>query len=131
MKTPLKRPLMVAALACITPMTVAAQGKRLALVASEADARVVVIDLDTEKVTKTLPTGKAPHAMAIAPGAKIFVSNRGSKELTVINGMAPEVTGTIPLPATSFQLAMSPDGKTLAVAYRTPSSSRWSTHPPT
>jgi DNA-binding beta-propeller fold protein YncE len=99
-------------------MAVADEGKRLALVASEADGRVVVIDLETERVIRTLPTGKVPHAMAVAPGGKIFVSNRGSRELTVIDGMAAEVAGAIPLPATSFQLAMSPDGRTLAVAYK-------------
>lgn len=119
MKTPFDGPLMIAAaLACITPMAATARGGRLALATSEADGSVVVVDLETEKVTKILPTGKVPHAMAIAPGGKIFVSNRGSTELTVINGMAAEVVGTVPLPATSFQLAVSPDGKTLAVAYK-------------
>lgn len=118
MKTPFDGPLMIAAaLACITPMAATARGGRLALATSEADRSVVVVDLETEKV-KILPTGMVPHAMAITPGGKIFVSNRGSTELTVINGMAAEVVGTVPLPATSFQLAVSPDGRTLAVAYR-------------
>ncbi len=91
---------------------------RLALVASEADANVVVVDLNSEQTVKTLPTGKTPHAMAIAPGGRIYVNNRGSRELTVLDGMALAVAGAIPLPATSFQLALSPDGKTLAVVYR-------------
>lgn len=47
---------------------------------------------------------------------KIFVNNRGSKELTVIDANTMAVAATIlPLPATSFQLALAPDGKTLAV----------------
>jgi YVTN family beta-propeller protein len=118
MKALLGRPLVLAVVACIEPTWVAAQGERLAFVASEADGSVAVIDLVTEKLVKNLPTGKVPHAMAVAPGGKIFVSNRGSNELTVIDGTAVAVAGTVPLPAKSFQLALSPDGRLLAVAYK-------------
>jgi YVTN family beta-propeller protein len=45
-------------------------------------------------------------------------NNRGTKELTIIDANGLEVLKTLPLPATSFQLALSPDGKTLAVAYK-------------
>ncbi len=120
MKKQTHRSLLVTlAIAFATPLAgYAAQAERLALVASEADGNVVVIDLNTEQVSKTLATGKVPHAMAIAPGGKIFVNNRGTKELTVLDGLGVAVAGTVPLPATSFQLALSPDGKTLAVAYK-------------
>ena len=91
---------------------------RYALVASEADAQVVVIDLDTEHVIQKIPTGKVPHAMATSSAGKIFVNNRGSKELTVIDGHGLKALDAIALPATSFQLATSPDEKTLAVVYR-------------
>jgi DNA-binding beta-propeller fold protein YncE len=122
MKSPFKGPLMAAVVAsalaaCATTSTTDSRDERLALISSETDGNVVVVDLRTEKTVAVLPTGKVPHAMAITPGGKIFVNNRGTKELTVIDGMAMKVSGTIPLPATSFQLAMSPDGKTLAVAY--------------
>lgn len=103
---------------CATQTAGTGQTERLALVASEADGNVVVIDLNTEKTIKTLPTGKVPHAMAIAPGGRIFINNRGTKELTILDGMAVQAAGAIPLPATSFQLALSPDNKTLAVAYK-------------
>lgn len=103
---------------CATQTAGTGQAERLALVASETDGNVAVIDLNTEKAVKTLPTGKVPHAMAIVPGGKIFVNNRGTKELTILDGMAVAVAGAVPLPATSFQLALSPDEKTLAVAYK-------------
>jgi hypothetical protein len=45
-------------------------------------------DLKTERAVTVLPTGKVPHAMAIAPGGKIFVNNRGSKELPVCHRAA-------------------------------------------
>jgi YVTN family beta-propeller protein len=65
-----------------------------------------------------LLTGKTPHAIAFTRDGKGYVNNRGSKELTVIDGNKAEVVKTIQIPATSFQLALSPDDKTLAVAYK-------------
>ncbi len=90
---------------------------RFAYVTAEADSTLAVVDLRTEQITKTLPTGKRPHALVFAK-AKGYVNNRGTRDLTVIDGNAFSVLKTIPLPATSFQLELSPDGKTLAVAYR-------------
>lgn len=104
--------------AMLTATTAFAASERLALVSSEKDNSVTVLDLLTEKEVKVLPTGKVPHAMAASPSGKIFVNNRGSKELTVIDANTMTVAATIPLPATSFQLALAPDGKTLAVVYQ-------------
>ena len=91
---------------------------RFAYVPSEGDDDLMVVDLTTEKVIKTLPTGKTPHALAFTKQGKCYVNNRGTKDLTVIDANKLEVVRTIPLPATSFQLSLSPDGKTLAVAYK-------------
>jgi len=125
MKTPFNGPLFVAAAlalsalmaGCATQTTGTGQAGRLAFVASEADGNVVVIDLDTEKVGKILPTGKVAHTMAVAPGGRIFVNNRGSRDLTVLDALAAQVAGSVALPARSFQLALSPNEKTLAVTY--------------
>ena len=91
---------------------------RHAFVASEAQNQLVVIDLQTEQPIKTLATGQVPHAMATTAQGTIFVNNRGSKNLTLIDGFRLEPLGALDLPATSFQLAVSPDEKTLAVVYR-------------
>lgn len=90
---------------------------RFAYVTAEADSTLAVVDLRTEQITKTLPTGKRPHALVFAK-EKGYVNNRGTRDLTVIDGNAFSVLKTIPLPATSWQLELSPGGKTLAVAYR-------------
>lgn len=95
-----------------------APSDRFAYVPSEGDNNLMIIDLNTEKLVKTLPTGKTPHALAFTKSGKGYVNNRGTKDLTVIDGNKFEVIKTILLPATSFQLALSPDGKTLAVAYK-------------
>jgi YVTN family beta-propeller protein len=96
----------------------AAESGRLAYVPNEGDNNLMVVDLNAERVIKTLPTGKTPHALAFTRQGKCYVNNRGSKDITVIDANRFEVIRTIPLPATSFQLALSPDGKTLAVAYK-------------
>lgn len=97
---------------------IASASERITFVSSEGENSVTIIDLNTDKVIKTLPTGAVPHAMTTAPGGRIYVNNRGSKDLTVIQSDGWSVVKTIALPATSFQLAISPDGKTLAVAYK-------------
>lgn len=91
---------------------------RFAFVTSEADNSLTIIDLKTEKMLKTLPTGKTPHVIVFTKTGKGYVNNRGSRDLTVINGNTFDIIKIIPLPAFSFQLALSPDGKTLAVAYK-------------
>jgi YVTN family beta-propeller protein len=92
--------------------------ERFIYVTNEGDNNLMIIDLSTEKLAMTIPTGKTPHALAFTENGKCYVNNRGSKDLTVIDANKRELTRTIPLPATSFQLALSPDGKTLAVAYK-------------
>lgn len=91
---------------------------RFAFITSEGDNNLAVIDLNTEKTVKILPTGKTPHALAFTKDGKGYVNNRGSKELTVIDGNKFEVIRTIALPATSMLVALSPDDKTLAVVYK-------------
>jgi len=92
--------------------------ERFAYVPNEGDNNLMIIDLNAEKLVKTLPTGKIPHALAFTKSGKGYVNNRGTKDLTIIDGNKFEGIKSITLPAASFQLALSPDGKTLAVAYK-------------
>ncbi len=78
----------------------------------------MVVDLETEKVIRTLATGRTPHALVFTATGKGYVNNRGEHSLTVIDGNNLTVLKTIALPATSMQFALSPDGKTLAVGYK-------------
>ncbi|MBF0464727.1 MAG: hypothetical protein HQK88_09185 [Nitrospirae bacterium] len=90
----------------------------LAYVTNEGDDNLIVVDLSTEKVVKTLPTGKTPHALAFTKNGKVYVNNRGSRDLTVIDANKFEIIKTIPLPAISMLIAVSPHWKTLAVVYK-------------
>ena len=89
----------------------------LMYVANEGDHNVMVVNLHTEEVIAQIPTGNAPHAIVFAD-SKAYVNNRGSDFLTVIDTETLKVDKEIPLQATSFQLALSPDGKTIAVSYK-------------
>ncbi|MEJ2689842.1 MAG: cytochrome D1 domain-containing protein [Deltaproteobacteria bacterium] len=94
------------------------QQGRYAYVTNEDDNNLMVVDLQTDKVVKTLDTGKIPHALVFTGDGKGYVSNRGDKTLTVIDGDSFTVIHTLSLPATSMQIALSPDGKILAVGYK-------------
>jgi len=92
--------------------------RQYAYVTNEQDANLMVVDLESEKVVATLPTGKIPHALVFTHDGKGYVNNRGECSLTVIDGVAMTVLRTIDLPAASMQFALSPDKKTLAVGYK-------------
>jgi len=92
--------------------------ERIAYVTSEVDNTLTIVNLNEEKIIKVLPTGKTPHAMALTPSGKGYINNRNSDFLTIFDANHYEIGNPIPLPALSFQLSLSPDGKTLAVAYR-------------
>ncbi len=94
------------------------QHGRYAYVTNEDDNNLMMVDLQTEKVVKTLGTGKIPHALVFTGEGKGYVNNRGEKSLTVIDRDSFTVLHTITLPGTSMQFALSPDGKTLAVGYK-------------
>jgi YVTN family beta-propeller protein len=94
------------------------QQGRFAYVTNEGDNNLLVVDLQTEKVVQTLDTGRTPHALVFTKEGKGYVNNRDEKSLTVIDGNTFTVLHTIALPATSMQIALSPDGSTLAVGYK-------------
>ena len=94
-----------------------AESATLMYAANEGDNTVTVVNLDTEEIIADISTGSTPHAIVFA-GGKAYVNNRGSDFLTVIDTERLEVSGKIPLQGISFQLALSPDGKTVAVSYK-------------
>ncbi|CAK8716304.1 hypothetical protein KKHLCK_05420 [Candidatus Electrothrix laxa] len=94
-----------------------AESATLMYAANEGDHNVTVVNLDTEEIITEIPTGNTPHAIVFA-GGKAYVNNRDSEYLSVIDTETLEVSGEIPLEAISFQLALSPDGKTIAVSYK-------------
>ena len=54
---------------------------------------VSVIDGKTNRVKATVPTGRGPWALAVAPEAdRVYVANRLSDQVTVIDGRTNRAT---------------------------------------
>ena len=94
------------------------EDEQFAFVTNEGDDNLLVIDLKKEKPVATIKTDKIPHALVFDNDGKGYVNNRGSHTLTVIDGNSFKVIKNIQLPATSFQLALSPNKEILAVGYK-------------
>ena len=77
------------------------------LVANKSAASVSLFQLPAGKVVATLPTGYAPHEVAVSPdGRRALVSNYGDRDrpgatLTLVDIETAQVAGTIDLPAQS------------------------------
>ncbi len=73
------------------------------LVANKSDATVSLVDLKSGKVAATLPTGKAPHEIAVSPSGRLaLITDYGPREapgstLTLIDVPAAKVVKTIDL----------------------------------
>lgn len=58
--------------------------------------RVAVIDLKTNTISKTIPTGITPEALLVV-GNRLYVANSGENTLTVINTDTDAVEATLPV----------------------------------
>ncbi len=73
------------------------------VVANKAEATVSLVDLASGEVRATLPTGEAPHEVAVSPDGRLaLVSNYGTRQapgstLTLIDVAAAQVVRTIEL----------------------------------
>ena len=101
-----------------------ASGKRL-YVSLWSKSCVAVIDLDENKVVRTLPTEKHPTEMLFGPGEKtLFVACANSTRVSVVNLADGKALETIncalyagaPAGNTPNSLSMTPDGQLLFVA---------------
>jgi YVTN family beta-propeller protein len=69
-------------------------------VVNKSDNSISIVDIETKKIIKTLPTGKGPHELVISPDGNWAVSTDfvGGDSLTVFDLQAQKVAGTISLP---------------------------------
>ncbi|QIX61131.1 hypothetical protein HER32_08035 [Hymenobacter sp. BT18] len=77
--------------------------------------RVAVVDLKTNKVTKTIPVGKLPEEMLLVNG-RLFVANSEGNTLTVINTATDEVETTISVGVNPASLVLGADGHVWVLA---------------
>jgi len=89
--------------------------------AGEAAGRgsVTVIDAEKNAVAATIPVGKQPVSIDIAPtGDLAYVANSGSNSVSVVDLKARREIAVIGTGEEPVAARISPDGKTLAVANR-------------
>jgi DNA-binding beta-propeller fold protein YncE len=108
------------------PYTVLVEpGGKRAFASLWANAKVAVIDLESNKVSTAWPTAEHPTEMTISPDGKtLFVACANSTKVTVIDPAAGEVVQTIhcalypqaPNGNTPNSLCLTPDGQVLFVA---------------
>jgi len=99
-----KRRVFPAVLGTVLLLAGAAAGDAATLVvANKAEATVSLVDLASGEVRATLPTGEAPHEVAVSPDGRLaLVSNYGTRQapgstLTLIDVAAAQVVRTIEL----------------------------------
>jgi YVTN family beta-propeller protein len=81
---------------------------------------VSVIDTATNMVVATIPVGKFPGGVAVAPDGKhVYVTNNQANTVSVIDTASNTVVATVPVGASPKGLAVTPDGKHVYVAATT------------
>ena len=97
-------------------LAVSADGRRLYATASHSDA-LLVVDLETRRVSQAIPVGAQPHSVVLTPdGHRAYVSNEGADSVSVVDLDAGHVVATIPVGDAPAGLALARDGATLFVA---------------
>jgi len=85
-------------------------------VTAEGDNKVSVIDTKKDEVVKVIPVGKGPYGISASGfGGMVLVANRLSRDVSVIDTDALEVTGTIRGLNSPSLMASSPKGFNLFI----------------
>ncbi len=96
-----------------TPASSDAKGEpKLAIVLNSGEATVSLIDMPTRKVIKTVPVGKEPHHLMMAPDQKtLLIANAAGNDVALMNPISGELTGKIPDIIDPYQIGYSPNHK--------------------
>lgn len=90
------------------------------LVGLTGEDAVAVVDIAQRRTVKWIVTGRGAHNIFRMPGdeAKVLVTNRLDGTISVLDGMALEVTDTFRAPGGPDDLDFTPDGKQIWVTQR-------------
>lgn len=96
-------------------LAVSKDGKRLYVVAQEANS-LLVVDAETKKVLNRIGVGNLPHSVALSnDGQKAFVSNQWEDNVSVVDLASSKVTDTLKTGNGPAGLSLSKDDKYLYV----------------
>ncbi len=76
---------------------------------------VVVLDAPTRRPVHTIAVGRRPDRLVVGPRGKVFVTNRGSRSLSVVDPVRGAEIRSVAAGIEPRGLALTPDGKTLLV----------------
>ena len=83
---------------------------KVAIVLNSGDASVSLIDMQTRRVTKTVPVGKEPHHLMMTPDQKtLLIANAAGNDVVTMNPANGELTGRIPDIIDPYQIGYSPN----------------------
>ncbi|WP_326782274.1 hypothetical protein OG481_29750 [Streptomyces longwoodensis] len=70
-----------------------------------------MVDTATRTVTSTVPTGTAPHGVAVSPdGSLVYVANHDGNSVSVVDAATGATTATVPAGAGPEAVAFHPSG---------------------
>jgi len=93
---------------------VALSGEALAFIAMREEGAISVFDTGHEREVARIPAGDEPlQAVATPDARRVFISNLGSREVTVVEASTFQVQDRLLLDAEPLDLAASPDGRTV------------------
>ena len=83
-----------------------------AYIANSLSNNVSVIDLQTTKVTKTIPVGNTPDGVYVSPaGDRVYVTNLNDGTVSVINTVTNSVDKVVTVGGSPYGVTVSPDGQ--------------------
>lgn len=89
---------------------------KIAVVLNSGDASISLIDMQMRAVIKTVPIGKEPHHLMMAPDQKtLLVANAVGNDIAILNAATGEVKGRIPNIIDPYQIGYSPNNQWFVV----------------
>lgn len=96
---------------CLSP-----DGARLYVTGASPSGKVFVIDARSGAILETFAAGHTPVSPVFAPGGTLYVPNRFSNSVSVVDLSSGKQTALIPVLREPVDAALTPDGKWLLVA---------------
>jgi YVTN family beta-propeller protein len=92
---------------------------RYAYVTNSGDNDVTVVDINSGKVTGTIPTGAYPHGQRLSPnGQELYVANVEDGSVSVLDPVRHTELARIPVGSAPVQVGFTPDGMRAYVSLR-------------